>query len=545
MRVLLIFLLLPVVLTAQPVDAPKLVVGIVVDQMRYEYLYRYERKFGEGGFKRLLQEGFNVKNGHYNYVPTYTGPGHASIYTGATPSVHGVVGNDWYEKDTRDTVNCVGDPRQKPVGSETGNGDVSPFRMLSSTITDELEMSTQRRSKVIGISLKDRGAVLPAGHTPDGAFWYDGTTGKFITSTYYKAALPTWMERFNARNLADKYLNQVWTTLLPIEQYKESGPDDTAYEGRPKGKDKSTFPYDLKALRKENGEFDMLDETPFGNDIVADASMAALDGEEMGKDEWTDFLAISFSTPDIIGHGKGPNSVEVEDVYLRLDRNLAALFSKLDADVGKGQYVVFLTADHAVVDVPQYLKDLRIPADYFNSRTAIAGLNDFLKGYFPGKKVVESVFNGQVFLDPAAFGDDPRSAGVEYLIALELVRGYLLRQPGIAEAYTKQILQNSDFNEGGAKGMLRRGFHAKRSGDVAFVLEPGWLASTATRGTSHGSHYTYDTHVPMMFYGQGVKAGSSVQYHGITDIAPTLSVLMKVKFPNGCTGQPIAELFEK
>jgi predicted AlkP superfamily pyrophosphatase or phosphodiesterase len=543
----LIFLLFiaPLVLAAQPVGAPKLVVGIVVDQMRYEYLYRYERKFGEGGFKRLMKEGFDVKNGHYDYVPTYTGPGHASVYTGTTPSVHGIIGNDWYQKESRDTVNCVGDSRYVPVGSQTGNGDVSPFRMLTTTITDELELSSQRRAKVVGISLKDRSAVLPAGHTPDGAYWFDGTTGKFITSSYYKATLPVWMDQFNAKNLADKYLNQVWNTLLPIEQYKESGPDDTAYENIPRGKTKSTFPYDLKALRKENGEFEFLDETPFGNDIVAEAAKAAIDGEAMGKDEWTDFLAVSFSSTDIVGHGKGPNAVEIEDIYLRLDRNLADLFAKLDTDVGKGQYLVFLTADHAVLDVPQYLKDLRLPADYFNLKSIVTGLSDQLRGHFPGRKVVESVFNNQVFLDPASFGEDPRSAGVEYLVAMELVRSYLQRQTGVAEVYTRQVLQNSDFNEGGIKGLVRRGFHSKRSGDVAFVLEPGWLASTSPRGTSHGSPYTYDTHVPMLFYGAGVKAGSTVKFHSITDIAPTISVLMKVKFPSGCTGQPIAELFEK
>jgi predicted AlkP superfamily pyrophosphatase or phosphodiesterase len=544
MRALIIFsFVLPVALFAQPVGAPKLVVGIVVDQMRYEFLYRYERKFGEGGFKRMMKDGFDVKNGHYDYTPTVTGPGHASVYTGTTPAFHGVIGNDWYDKETRDTVNCVEDGRHKVVGSENGNGDVSPFRMLTSTITDELELATQRRAKVIGISLKDRGAVLPAGHTPDGAYWYDGTTGKFITSSYYKATLPVWMDQFNAKNLADKYLNQVWNTLLPIEQYKESGPDDTNYEGMPRGKTKPVFPYDLKALRKDNGEFDMLDDTPFGNDIIVDAAKAALDGEGMGKDEWTDFLALSFSTPDAVGHAKGPNSIEVEDIYLRLDRNLADLFAKLDADVGKGQWLVFLTADHGVLDVPQYLKDLRIPADYVNMRTVVTGLTDHLRGYYPGKKIIENVSGGQVFLDPAAFGEDPRSAGVEYLVALELTKNYLLRQPGIAEVYTKQALQNSDYAEGGTKGMVRRGFHSKRSGDVVAVLEPNWLSGTSTRGTSHGSPYTYDTHVPMLFYGAGVKAGSTVKYHAITDLAPTISVLMKVKFPNGCTGQPIAELF--
>jgi len=546
MRILLFaFALSAIGLNAQPVGAPKLVVGIVVDQMRYEYLNRYERKFGEDGFKRFLKDGFNVKNGHYNYVPTYTGPGHASVYSGTTPAIHGIIGNDWYEKESKAMVNCVGDARQKPVGNDAGNGDVSPYRMLTTTISDELELATQRRAKVIGLSIKDRGAVLPAGHTPDGAYWYDGLSGKFISSTYYKPALPTWLDQFNAKKLADKYLNQEWKTLLPIEQYKESGPDDTPYESKLRGKEKPTFPYDLKTLRKENGEFELLAATPFGDDLLLDAAKAAIDGEEMGKDEWTDMLTISFSSPDAVGHAMGPNSVEVEDVYLRLDRNLADLFAKLDADVGKGQYVVFLTADHAVADVPQYLKDIKIPADYLNSTAIVAGLNDFLKIYFPEKKLIERVSNDQVFLDASAFGDDPRSSGVDYLVALELIRNYLLRQPGIAEAYTKQTIMNSDYAEQGTKGKIRRGFHTKRSGDVAYSLESGWFASSSTTGTTHGSPHNYDTHVPMLFYGFGVKPGETVRYHPITDIAPTISVIMKTKFPSGCTGQPIDELFVK
>jgi predicted AlkP superfamily pyrophosphatase or phosphodiesterase len=546
MRIILLLIFLSSIgLNAQPVGAPKLVVGIVVDQMRYEYLYRYESKFGEDGFKRFLNQGFNVRNGHYNYVPTYTGPGHASVYSGTTPAFHGIIGNDWYEKESKAMVNCVGDARYKPVGNDAGNGDVSPSRMLTTTISDELELATQRRAKVVGLSLKDRGAVLPAGHTPDGAYWYDGLSGKFISSTYYKPALPTWLEQFNAKKLADKYLNQVWTTLLPLDQYKESGPDDSQYEFKIKGKEKPTFPYDLKALRKDNGDFDLLPDTPFGDDILLDAAIAAIDGEGMGKDEWTDMLAISFSAPDAVGHAMGPNSVEVQDVYLRLDRNLASLFAKLDADVGKGQYLVFLTADHAVADVPQYLKDLKVPADYLKSQEIAAGLNDFLKTYFPEKKLIERISNDQVFLDASAFGEDPRSSGVDYLVALELIRNYLLRQPGIAEAYTKQTILNSDYAEQGTKGKIRRGFHTKRSGDVAYSLESGWFASSSTTGTTHGSPHTYDTHVPMLFYGFGVTPGSSVKYHPITDIAPTISVIMKVKFPSGCTGQPIEELFVK
>jgi predicted AlkP superfamily pyrophosphatase or phosphodiesterase len=539
----MLFFLTITSLFAQPTNTPKLVVGIVVDQMRHEYLYRYERKFGDGGFKRLMNQGFTLKNAHYNYAPTVTGPGHASVYTGTTPAVHGIINNEWYDKNLKKGVNCVGDDRQTPVGS-AGNGDVSPWRLLTSTISDELELATQRRAKVVGISMKDRGAVLPAGHTPDGAYWFDGTTGKFITSSYYKQGLPTWLEKFNAQNLAEKYLSQEWKTAFPIEQYKESGPDDNAYETKAKGKEKPTFPYNLPALRKDNGNFDYVISTPFGNDLLADLAMAVIDGETMGKDEWSDMLTISFSSTDYVGHAMGPNSVEVEDVYIRLDKTIEALLSKLDQTVGKNQYVVFLTADHGVADVPSYLKDLKIPGDNLKTAPLEAGLTDYLKQYFPDKNIIEDFAGDQIYLNSEIFNGDPRSSGVDYLVATELIRNYLLRQDGIAEVYTRQMLQSADFGEQGIRGSVRRGFNTKRSGDLAVVLESGWTTGSKTFGTTHSSPYTYDTHVPILFYGFGVKSGSTVQYHTVTDIAPTISILLKIKFPSGCTGQPVAELLD-
>ncbi|MBI3481370.1 MAG: alkaline phosphatase family protein, partial [Bacteroidetes bacterium] len=251
-------------------DKPKLIVGIVVDQMRQEYLYRFENKFGENGFKRLINGGFMLTNAHYNYVPTFTGPGHASIYTGSTPAIHGIIGNDWWDKNLKKNVNCVEDERQKPVGSTDGNGDVSPWRLLSTTVTDELKLFTQKKSKVIGISIKDRGAVLPAGHFADAAYWFDITNGRFISSTYYFNTLPVWVEKFNSQKLADTYINKEWNTLLPIAQYTESGPDDTPYEKIWIGKDKPVFPYDLGKLQKANGGFDLLTHTPYGDDLLTD-----------------------------------------------------------------------------------------------------------------------------------------------------------------------------------------------------------------------------------------------------------------------------------
>ncbi|NOS56170.1 MAG: alkaline phosphatase family protein [Cyclobacteriaceae bacterium] len=523
---------------------PKLVVGIVVDQMRQEYLYRFESKFGEGGFKRLVGKGFMLTNAHYNYVPTYTGPGHASVYSGATPSVHGIIGNDWWDKGMKKSVNCVEDDRHKPVGNPEGNGDVSPWRMLSSTITDELKIGTQKKSKVIGISVKDRGAVLPAGHLADGAYWYDGKSGKFITSTYYKNTLPQWVETFNGLKLADSYLNQTWNTVLPITQYTESSQDESPYERKLQGKEKPVFPYNLKELRKTNGDFDLLAATPFGDDLLTEFAKASIAGEQMGKDLDTDFLAISFSCPDIVGHAMGPNSIEIQDTYIRLDKNIEDLLKTLDKEVGENNYVVFLTADHAVAEVPQYLKDNRIPAGNFAVSSLEGNLNDFLLKYFPGKKIIEKISNDQIFLNQDLFAGDPKSAGIDLLIATELIGNYLQSVEGIAQVFSKTVLKQGAYNETGIKGMMVRGYNFKRSGDIAYQLEPNWISGGGAQGTTHGSAYSYDTHVPILFYGKGIRQGRSSVYHPITDIAPTLSVLLKIKFPSGCTGQPISEILD-
>ncbi len=543
-KILLLIFISRSLLSYSQETKPKLVVGIVVDQMRQEYLYRFESKFGEGGFKRLAGKGFMLTNAHYNYVPTYTGPGHASVYSGTTPSVHGIIGNDWWDKGLKKQVNCVEDDRQKPVGNPEGNGDVSPWRMLSSTITDELKIGTQKRSKVIGISVKDRGAVLPAGHLADGAYWYDGKSGKFITSTYYKNTLPQWVETFNGLKLADSYLNQTWNTVLPISQYTESSQDESPYERKLQGKEKPVFPYNLKELRKTNGDFDLLAATPFGDDLLTEFAKSTIAGEQMGKDSDADFLAISYSCPDLIGHAMGPNSIEIQDAYIRLDKNIEDLLKTLDKEVGENNYVVFLTADHAVAEVPQYLKDNRIPAGNFAVSSLEVNLNDFLQKYFPGKKIIEKISNDQIFLNQDLFAGDPKSAGIDLLIATELITNYLQSVEGVAQVFSKAVLKQGAYNETGIKGMMVRGYNFKRSGDIAYQLEPSWISGGGAQGTTHGSAYSYDTHVPILFYGKGIKQGASSSYHAITDIAPTLSVLLKIKFPSGCTGKPISEILD-
>ncbi|MCI0751626.1 MAG: alkaline phosphatase family protein [Flammeovirgaceae bacterium] len=530
-------------LIAQPSPKPKLVVGVVVDQMRQEYLYRYESKFSTNGFRRLMNDGFVLKNAHYNYTPTSTGPGHASIYTGTTPAVHGIMGNDFYDKKLKKKINCVEDNSQKLIGVETGERNVSPWRLLSTTITDEMKIFSQKKSKVIGVSMKDRGAVLPAGHMPDGAYWMDKETGKMITSTWYKKELPAWVTKFNDQKIPDKFLEQTWNLKLPVSEYTESMTDNNPYEIKVKGKTSPTFPYNLKTLGAENGKYLLFEQTPFGNDFIFQFTKAAIEAEELGKDESPDFLAVSFSSTDLLAHEVGPQAVETEDMYLKLDETLSLFLKMLDEKVGKENYTLFLTSDHGVAENPQYLRDNKITAGYFSHNKLKADLNEYLSKFFNSTELVEHVSNFQVFFNQDLFTGNLQSAGIDMMIAYELTVKFLLNYEGVANAFPQTVLRNGDYGEKGYKGMLIRGFHPKRSGDVVFYLEPGWIHRGLIQGTDHGSPYSYDTHVPVIFYGNGIKKGSSTEFHTITDIAPTISTLLKIKFPSGCTGQPIKELF--
>lgn len=511
---------------------PKLVVGIVVDQMRYDYIYRYWNKFGTDGFKRLLNEGFFCKNTNYNYVPTYTAPGHASIYTGTTPAVHGIISNTWYNKITGKDQYCVWDNNVTSVGTTAQEGKQSPVNMLTTTITDELRISSNMKSKVIGIALKDRSAILPAGHTANAAYWYDGSIGSFITSSYYMKELPNWVQEFNKKESAKKYLSQVWNTILPIDQYTESLPDDNKYEFIAKGETKPVFPHNLPELMQANGGLNMIRSTPFGNSFTKDFAIETIKNENLGKTDATDFLAISFSSPDYIGHAYGPNSVEQEDDFLRLDKDLAELLKFLDTQLGKNNVLVFLTADHAAPEVPAYLKDLKIPAGYINEGETKALLKKHLNEVY-GDTLVLSFSNQQVFLNRKVIEDKK--------LVLQQVQDnaavFLQNMANISEVITATALNNAQFTEG-SRHLMQMGFNAQRSGDVLVNYLPAYIDFSPT-GTTHGSPYSYDTHVPLIFYGWNIKQGSSSEQVNITDIAPTLAMMLNIQFPNGCTGKPI------
>jgi predicted AlkP superfamily pyrophosphatase or phosphodiesterase len=520
-------------------DRPKLVVGLVVDQIRQEYLYRFYPHFVEGGFKRLMNEGFHGKNAHFNYIPTYTGPGHASVYTGTTPQVHGVIGNDFYSPQLKRMVYCAEDTTVINLGGTIRNGKISPKNLLSSTISDELKLFSSHRAKVIGISVKDRGAALPAGFLANGAYWYDSQNGEMMSSTWYFEDLPKWVKDFNAKRMPDQYLSNTWNTLLPIAQYLESGPDERPYERKLGGLDTSTFPYDLTAM-KANAGYSVLPNTPWGNTLLIDFAKAAIEAENLGNGEFTDLLAISFSSTDYIGHAFGAYSKEIQDTYVRLDRELAAFFEYLDEKVGKGEYLVFLTADHAVANVPQHMLDLKMSAGYSNSRGISSILKDKMNQKFGEGDWILNVSNDQVFLNTELIKSRNRNIlEMENFLASEL-----MELPGITGAFTRTQLISGLKMEGQADLVLQ-GFNQRRSGNIAYVFQPNWIDGGYGRvGTTHGSGWNYDTHVPILFYGWGIKPGSTVDRLSITDIAPTLSVLLKIGLPNGATGSPIKAIFE-
>ena len=381
---------------AMAVERPKLVVGIVVDQMRWDYLYRYGDRFGEGGFKRLMNEGFSCSNTMLNYIPTYTAVGHSSIYTGSVPSVHGIAANDFCIDGNR--VYCTYDAGENTVGGKNDAGKMSPRNLLATTIGDELKLATNFRGKVVGVSLKDRASILPAGHGADGAYWFDDASGKFITSTYYIDKLPKWVEDFNKKDMARDLLKEGWTAMYPMDTYVESTADMSAYEKSWSGGASPVLPLNTDSLFRKKG-YGIIRTTPQGAELTLEMAEAAIEGEKLGQDNITDLLAVSISTTDYIGHQFGTYAVETEDAYLRLDKSLADFFTMLDSKVGKGNYTVFLTADHAASHNFKFMQDNGMPADGWVTGKLSGALQKHLADKFGQDKLVKYVMNYQVFFD--------------------------------------------------------------------------------------------------------------------------------------------------
>lgn len=544
--VLIVLSFLPLTLIAQKSNPnqPKLVVGIVIDQMRYDYLYAYWDKYSENGFKKLMKKGYNYKNTNYNYVPTFTAPGHASIYTGTTPIVHGIISNDWFDKKLGKEIYCTDDSTVTVVGMKSETNKMSPKNLISSTIGDELKLSNNGKSKVIGIALKDRAAILPAGHNANAAYWMDDSTGFWVSSTFYMNDLPSWVNDYNSKNRPKELLSKNWETILPIDQYIESWSDNSKYERPFRGEKNPVFPHNMPAnLDSVKNKLGLIKATPFGNVVTREMAELAITNENLGKDNYTDLLCVSFSSPDYIGHQFGPKSIELEDCYIRLDLEIASLITYLEKQVGKNNFVLFLTADHAAADVPSYLMDQKIGGGYISLHHEGHLIDSLYKIELnindESKHIISAVTNQQVYLNHELIN--------EKNLNLEEVNKYLTDKfyqlDGVAQIYTADDFKHKDFT-GMIPAYLQNGFHAKRSGDLIINLEPGWVEFYKT-GTTHGSPYSYDTHVPLLWYGKNVPVGFSTENVIIPDIAATVCLMLDIPYTNGKTGDPLNEILLK
>ena len=470
-------------------ERPKLVVGIVVDQMRWDYLSRYYTKFGKDGFRRLIDQGYSFDNCLINYLPTVTAIGHTSVYTGTSPAFHGICGNNFCIDGRK--VYCCEDPMVMPVGSDNQKaGCMSPVNLLSTTIGDQLRLHTDFRSKVIGVSYKDRAAILPAGHSANAAYWLDTKNRQFITSTYYMKELPGWAKDYNKQ-------------LAENEEFKKVGRDVGLY--------------------------------PLTGHITTDMAIAALDGEHLGQGDETDMLCVSYSETDVIGHKWSTRGEHTDEAYLELDKDLNRLFAALDAKVGVGNYLVFLTADHGAAHNYQFMQDNKLHGGKWQSQELLPDLEKYVAQKLGNtKNVVIGIFDYRFFLDHEGIA----AQGLKFEEVKAVVIEYLRKSPNISFVV--------DFEKAAyepvppiIRDRILMGYNFHRSGDVIVCVEPGYYEFgqwSSPVGTTHGEWNPYDAHIPLLFYGWKVPHGACPAEVHITDIAPTVCSLLHIQQPNACAG---------
>jgi len=517
---------------------PKLVIGIVVDQMAYDYVERYWNKFSEDGLKKIYTGGFFCKNAFFDHFPTETGPGHACLFTGVEPSVHGVIANNWFDRKSKKDIYCVDDSTVSTVGSFSPEHKMSPRNLLVTTITDRLKITSNFKSQVIGISLKDRASILPAGHLADAAYWYDKNSNRMVTSTYYMKKLPDWVEAFNSEGLPDELLKDDWNTLLPIEMYTESTSDDNKYENTYKGEEKPVFPHKLSELKHNNQT--AMQYSPFGDTFTKEFAIQTIKNQNMGKGENTDFLCINFASTDYVGHMYGPYSIEMEDTYLRFDKDMAEFLKFLNEYIGMDNVLIFMTADHGNAPNPLFLKDHGMDAGAYHQEPIADSCNAYLKRAFGLEKGVLKLFNQQAYLDHSAIG----SSGKSLNVVEDSVAAYMMRLDGMAIEQTypvyrlPEMLKTTQY----ASSFLN-GFYPARCGDVFINFKPYWIEEFV-KGTEHGTPYSYDSHVPLVFYGWKINPGVSGEKVLMKELVPTIAYILSIDAPEKCSGKVIEDVVE-
>ena len=538
----------------------RLVLLIVVDQFRYDYLERFGDLFVAGGLGRLQRDGGSWTQAEYDHIPTETAPGHATLLTGTWPAENGIIANEWYDRDTGRRVTSVSDDATKLFGGGTDERGASPRRLMASTLGDELRLVTAGRSKVIGMSIKDRGAILPAGRNASAAYWYSSQTGSMVSSSYYFNQLPAWAARFNDARPADKFFGARWDRLLPEAEYvKRAGTDAAAWEKLGESGSAHAFPHIINGgvTAPGRGFYDALNSSPFSNDLLLDFAKEAIINESLGADEDTDVLSVSFSANDIVGHRFGPYSHEAMDMTLRVDRQIAALLDFVDGRVGLRHTLVVFTADHGVAPVPEHAAALNLPGGRVKTSDVLQAMRnaikarygrssggasdntaDYIQTYREGERERPTFGNGNVYFNPVALARD----GVDREELERVCGDAAMSVPGITRYFTRTQLQRGAVSI--ADPLARRalhGFNARRSGDVMIFQEAFKYLTDSMITATHGSPYTYDTHVPLIIMGGGVTPGRHTQAAAPSDIAPTLAVLLRVTPPSNATGRVLIE----
>lgn len=471
------------------------------------------------------------------YLPSFTACGHASIYTGSVPAINGITGNSWWDNNKQEYVYCTEDDSVKTVGSATDMGQMSPVNLLTTTICDELKLAHNFRNKTIGIALKDRGGIIAAGHSANAAYWYDSEVGQWITSTYYMNELPAWVKKFNTPAKVDSLYKLDWHLLYPEETYVQSITDRKAYDVRTFGSPERKFPYGLKRNAGQN--YSIISATPHGNTLTNEFAKAAVLGEQLGADTIPDFLAISYSSTDYVGHANGPNSLEIEDTYLRLDQDLGHLFDFLDKQVGKGQWTVFLTADHGVAHVPAFMKFNKLPGGLIDDKKLGEQLNEALKQQFGVESLTKGIVNQQVILNVDLIKKTKKLGQSD---VAEFVISWLEKQEGVSRAVRLEDIAKAALPDQEVT-LVKNGYYPSRCGHVQIFYKSGYIEGFLNGGSTHGSGYAYDTHIPLLWYGWGIKQGQSIRKISMSDIAPTLAALLHIQEPSGSIGNVIYELF--
>ena len=524
-----------------PPEKPKLVIGIVVEQLRYDQIEKIRSRLGENGIRRLLNEGTYFQNASYEYMLTQTAPGYATISTSAEPSLQGITSDEWYLPLKDELINCTKDITVNPVGGSYEAGLHSPINLLVSTFPDELKMASGKQAKVYAVGLKESPVIFSAGHAADGAFWFDNTTGTFMSSTYYTDSLPGWVTDFNAMRYADSFLDNSWNLSRPAKDYSDCLPDSNKFEEGFNGL--NYFPYDLKKLSSKGKgnagkDYSILRETPFGNTLTTNFAIKLIEKEKLGKDDVTDFLSICYTATDYIGHKFGPSSVEMADAVFRLDRDIENLLKYVIDSLGKKNVLIYFTSAHGISEIPGVLESNRIPSGYFRPNQALQLLRSYLNAVYGEGDWVKGYNEKQIYLNRTLIED----AKIPLDEVQKKVARFIVQFSGVASAYPYSVFETSDFGNGNMKRIIND-FSPQRSGDVIVTLNSGWVEKEDSYVASSNSPYEYDTHVPLIWYGWSMNRATITRKVNLTDIAATLSWLCKVPLPNACTGEPMYELF--